>query len=121
MQPFQLNLVADEGDVLLVKTVGHITPEIPSSKNDHLVALLGPDVYQRIVLLSLADSDFMGSTGLAWLLYMSKRFGEDGGKLVLHSLTRVVTTVIKAMRLDAKFSIAPDLATARAMAQGNQP
>ncbi|HEX4129421.1 MAG TPA: STAS domain-containing protein [Pirellulales bacterium] len=115
----ELVLASDDGDVLRVKTVGRITPETArgteSPKADHepLAHLLGPQVYGRRVLVNLAESDYVSSSGVGWLLACHKRCREAGGKLVLYALPRTVQNVLKVLKLDSVLHVADDEAEAR--------
>ncbi len=73
-----------------------------------------PDVYSRRVLLDLAGTEYIDSTGVSWLLTCHKRCREGGGKLVLHSLNPLVKQVLQVLKLDRVLHIADSADKARA-------
>ena len=97
------SIVADQGRVVLVVIQGCLTQPI-----DPFRALLGPEAYQRKVLLDLRDSNYLDSMCIGWLLSSQKRFRENGGQLVLHSLQPMAANVFSLLRLDKVFHIAED-------------
>lgn len=112
----QVKLVAHDDDVVQMKTVGRVVPEVGQNDNEPIAKALGRDAYSRRVLLSLEDSDYMDSSGVGWLLSCHKKFREGGGTLVVHSVPKMVEQILKLLRLDAVLRIAPSLETARELA-----
>src|SRR5262245_36295004 len=51
---------------------------------------LGQDGYASTVLLNLAKSNYIDSTGVGWLIQVHGRFHKAGGRLVLHSIAPMV-------------------------------
>jgi anti-anti-sigma factor len=88
-------------------------------KLESLVELLGPRGYARRVLMSLAQTRFIDSAGLSWMVVCHKRFCQGGGKLVLHSITPEIFELLKMMRLDLALYLADDEAAARELVQGD--
>ncbi len=115
----ELSVVSDDGDVLRLKTAGRITQSDISPFSDELGVLLGPAGYARRVTLGLAETDFIDSSGINWLLVRHKRFREGDGKLVIHSVSPVVLQVLEMMRMDQVFHLAEDEPAALAMARGD--
>ena len=72
----------------------------------------------RPLLLDLTGADFIDSSGLSWLLMWHKRYCTAGTKLILHSIQPMVFDVLRTMRLDSVFHIAPDENAGREMAEG---
>ena len=102
------SIVADQGRVVLVVIQGCLTQPDVAPPIDPFRALLGPEAYQRKVLLDLRDSNYLDSMCIGWLLSSQKRFRENGGQLVLHSLQPMAANVFSLLRLDKVFHIAED-------------
>jgi anti-anti-sigma factor len=90
--------------------VTHCEPEDPLQK------LLGPHCYSHKVLLDLAGSQFLDTSGVSWLLFSHKRFLQAGGKLVVYAVPPAVTDVLRFMGLTAVLHLAPDQSAACALA-----
>jgi anti-anti-sigma factor len=114
----KLSAVSDDGQVLRVQATGRITHDVLSPSVDELGNLLGTGGYARRVVLSLADVDFMDTSGITWLLARHKRFREASGKLVIHSVTPMVLGVLKVLRLHAVLLLADNESAALALVQG---
>jgi len=95
----QLERVDSDDDVLHVKTIGQIAPNSAEQLRDPLVVLLGPQVFERRVSLNLAESAFISSSGIGWLLHLHKRFEQHGGKLALCCVPKEIEQVFQLMRL----------------------
>jgi len=117
----ELSTVSDDGQVLRLRASGRITQDVLSPREDELGELLGAEGYARRVVLSLADVDFMDTSGISWLLARHKRFREAGGTLVIHSLLPMVLEVLKVLRLHLVFRLAENESAALASIQGGQP
>jgi anti-sigma B factor antagonist len=107
-----------DGECISVSTVGKITQNDFGQGIEPLAQLLGPDVYQRTVLLNLAESDYIDSSGVGWLLSSHKRFREAGGSLVIHSLSPMVSQILRVLKMEQVLQVAPDASSARALACG---
>lgn len=114
-----LDLVSDDGDLVRLQLKGRIVQDVLGRQGEPIGELLGPNGYRRKTLMSLAKTDFIGSSGLSWLLVAHKRFREAGGKLVLHSVPVMVRDVLKVMRLDLVLDVADNESDAVARAQGD--
>jgi anti-anti-sigma factor len=116
----RVNTVSDDGDVLRLQVSGRVTQDKLSPTSDQLGDLLGTQGYARQVALSLADVDFIDTSGIGWLLARHKRFREAGGRLVIHSVMPMVLEVLKVLRLHTVLELADNESTALAMAQGGR-
>ena len=114
-----LSMVSDDGDVLRLQAGGRITQDNLSPFSDEMGELLGADGYTRHVVLSLAEVDFIDSSGIGWLLARHKRFREANGKLVIHSVVPMVLEVLKVLRMHVVFQLADNESAALALAQGS--
>ncbi len=83
----------------LVNT-GELTRAPDITSGDLLVELAGQDVYKTIVELDLAETRFINSSGLGWLLITHKRCTENGGRFVMHSLPPPIRQLIGVLKLD---------------------
>ena len=113
----EIKLVSDDGEILRLKVASKIIRYDPAPPQDPLVRIGGRDFYKRIVLLDLAESDFVDSSGLSWLLVAHKRFCEANGKLILHSVSPGVSETIKMMRLELVLNLARDESQALELAR----
>ena len=107
-----------DGECISVDTEGKITQSDFSPGAEPLAQLLGPDVYKRVVLLNLSESDYIDSSGVGWLLNIHKRFREAGGSLVIHSLSPMVTQILRVLKMEQVLQVASDVSSARALACG---
>lgn len=113
----QLTLLPSETEgTVRISSSGRITQEAVAAGEDPIERLAGSDAYSRRLLLDLSGSDYMDSSGVSWLLRCHKRCKDRGGMLVIHSLAPMVLQILKVLRMDQVFSIAPDEKSARALA-----
>lgn len=116
-----LKLLSDDGDVLRVELTsgivqGDFTPDLTPFEN-----LLGPDRYRRKVLMSMSETALIDSRCLSWLLIVHKRFCEEGGKLVVHSVPPHVMEILGVLRFELVFQIAEDEAAALKLLRQEDP
>ena len=114
----ELTVASDDGGVLRLQLAGSITQDDLWPFSDPMLELLGEEGYARKVALSLADVDFIDSSGISWLLVRHKRFRQAEGKLVIHSVPPMVAEVVKMLRLNLVFLLADDETAAAALAEG---
>ena len=115
----ELKVLSDDEDVLHLTVVGRNVQSESPPKVESLVDLLGPRGFGRRVMLSLAETRFIDSAGLSWLVVCHKRFCQGGGKLVLHSITPEILQLLRMMRLDLALYLAETEAAARELVQGD--
>ncbi len=109
----ELRLLSDNGDVLHIETVGgKVQPHLPKAFGP-LDALLGSLGYGQRVMLNLAETRFIDSSGLSWLVVCHKRFIQGGGKLVIHSVRPTIMDLFKMMRLEMVLNVAENESAAR--------
>ncbi len=116
----KLTVDSEEGTILRLKAQGEIAQGALNMDKEPVAALLGDSAYGKTVLLDLSEVDFIDSRGISWLLVCHKRCAAAGGRLIIHSLTRMVWDVIRVMRLNLVLSIAANEAAALAMARGEE-
>ena len=82
---------------------------------DPFVSQYGEDVYTKKVMVNMSKTLHVDSTGIEWLLTCHKRFHQQGGKLVLHSLTPSTQRLFHMMRMHLVLSIAPNEESAKSL------
>ena len=113
----ELRVLSDEGKVLHLQVLSRNVQSDSPPRFESLEELLGPAGYARLVLLSLAETRFIDSGGLSWLVLCHKRFCQGDGKMVLHSVSPPLLELLHMMRLDLALYVAENEAAARRMAE----
>ncbi len=114
----KFSIAEDQGQVVQVTIEGCLTQADISPPLDPFRQILGPNVYQRTVLLDMRESNYLDSLCIGWLLSSHKRFREQGGKLVIHSLQPLASNVISLLRLNNVFQLASDQEKALQLVRG---
>ena len=114
----KFSVAADQGKVVQVTIQGCLTQPDIAPPLDPFRQILGPDVYKRTVLLDMQQSNYLDSMCVGWLLSAHKRFRENGGRLVIHSLQPLASNVISLLRLNTVFQMAGDTQKALDLASG---
>lgn len=108
-----LKWLPPDDDVMRVEIVGAVTRDAWQGMGDPLAGTMGREIYARKVLLSLRQSMYLDSTGVEWLIQCHRKFKENGGRLILHSLVPATTQLLRMMRLDQILEIEATEASAR--------
>jgi len=117
----QLRRLSDQGDLLHLVGVEHkVQPASPLDFTS-LEELLGTRGYAQPVVLSMAETRFIDSSGLSWLVVCHKRFVQAGGRLVLHSVSPAIMELFKMMRLELVLEIADNEDAAMELVGKNRP
>jgi anti-anti-sigma factor len=116
----ELSVSTGSDGLTTVKVKGRITQAKVLAFNEPLAAQLGSGCYAGKVLIDLSGADYIDSSGVSWLIVCHKRFREAGGKMVLYSLSPIIQPVLRLLKMDLVFEIAPDRAAAEALAKGGQ-
>jgi anti-anti-sigma factor len=119
--PVDLRLLRPEAGFVRLELVGRLSRDGWPAGYDPFCELCGRDVYCGKLLLNLSKSNYLDSSGVAWLLAANKRFHESGGVLVLHSATPMTTQFFKMMRMDLVLALAVDETAARHRAETGAP
>lgn len=114
----KFSVAHDQGQVVQVTIQGCLTQPDIAPPLDPFRQILGQDVYKRTVLLDMKHSNYLDSMCVGWLLSAHKRFREQGGRLVIHSLQPVASNVISLLKLNTVFQMAGDAQKALELAQG---
>ena len=83
--------------------------------------LLSSRVCAGHVALSLADLKSVESRRIGWLMAVHKRFGEEGGKLVVHSVWPLLMDAMRFLCVDRVLHVAEDEAAARRLLHESGP
>ena len=103
-------------ECVCVKVSGEINVSVPGEQN-HLLDLLGENLYSQRICFNLADATFINSTGLSWLVILYKRFRESQGRMVVHSVPELIMDVLQTVKFDTILPIADDESAAMALLQ----
>jgi anti-anti-sigma factor len=115
----ELKVLSDEHDLLEVQVEGRAVAGDVDPDEDPMARLLGDRGYARRALLSLAETEYIDSSGLALLLVWHKRFREAGGKLVVHSVPPHVMETIRILRMELVLHLADDASAAAELVRGD--
>jgi hypothetical protein len=114
----ELRVHSDDGDVLRLELAGRVVRSDTIPDLTPFDEVLGPDGYSRRVALCLAETSFIDTRCLGWLLSIHKRFNESGGRLVMHSIRPQVLEIMAVLRFEVILSIAEDEAGAMELLGG---
>jgi hypothetical protein len=88
---------------------------------ESLDELLSPGFCACQVALSLANVKSVESRRISWLLAVHKRFCEEGGKLVVHSVWPLLMEALRFLGLDRVLHVADNEAAARRLLRQSEP
>ena len=103
----KLAIAKDDDQGARVKVSGKVTQHDFSAVQEPLAELLGPSVYSRQITLDLADTMYLDSSGVGWLLTCHKRVREAGGKLRLENTPSIVANLLRLLKLSRLLGIDP--------------
>lgn len=98
------------GNWIVLKLCGRIAP-LDAAEEVDLRSLCGPDIFSRMVVLDLRQADFLGSSGVNWILAQRKAFVDAGGRMAICCTEGSVQDVLRLMRLDRLIPLADSPAT----------
>jgi anti-anti-sigma factor len=116
----KFSIAEDQGQVVHVSVKGNLAQPDIAPPLDPFRQVLGIDAYKRIVLLDMRDSNYLDSMCIGWLLTSHKKFRDQGGKLVIHSLQPVASNAITLLRLNSVFQLAGDKEKALELVKGDK-
>ena len=103
----QLTLVsARDADPLRLAAVGQISQTGMNYSSDPFIAAGGDDVYRRRVAVNTEKVSYIDSGGISLLIVAQKRFVQNGGKMVLHSIPPLVRQVLDLLHLGSVLTLA---------------
>jgi len=114
----KLTVQSDNGDAVLLRIEGRVSQR-DVEVHDPIVESLGENVYGRRLVLDLSEVASLDSSGVNWLLVAQKRMHQQGGTLVLHSLSPIANNVLKVLNLHTVFQVADSEAAALRMLGGD--
>ena len=114
----ELKRLPNDGDVVRLELVDRLIKGDPSLDREHVAGIVGNGGFSNKVLLCLAETDFIDSSGLWWLLECHKQFSKAGGRLVIHSVPPQVMDTLMMMRLELVLRLADDEAAALGLVRG---
>lgn len=103
----QLRLIA-RGEVVETAAAGAAQAGEFKAGQDPFTSLLGADAFTLRVAVDAAGLKTLDSAGIGLLVTCRKRFAQQGGRLVLHSLPPLVRQTLEVMKLDQVLDLARD-------------
>ncbi len=108
----------DAGGAVFAAAYGDATArDFPTPETVHFDQLLGADWASNRVALDMDAISYVDSSAIGWLLGLQKKFGENGGRLVLHSVQPHVKNILSLLKIEKIVPVAADLDAARKMIQ----
>jgi anti-anti-sigma factor len=117
----KLNLVSAQPGLVRIASTDDITLLDFAGGAQPLEALLGPEAYEGTVLLNLAESGYMDSSGIGWLVQCHLHFQKAGGRLVVHSIPPMINHCFRVLGMYDVLHIVPDEAAALALSSSPLP
>ena len=105
----ELRQVEGANGIRQLETHGNITRDGWAHDYDPFTQVVGSDAYDKSTVLNLEHSDYIDSTGVAWLLTSTNKFRQHGQQLVVHSPKPMVAQLLKLMRMHLSLHIAADI------------
>jgi anti-anti-sigma factor len=99
----KLTVTSIDDNLTRIQNEGGITHSDFSAGADPLADLLGPRCYARKVQLDLERTSYIDSAGVGWMVMCHKRFKEEGGRLVLRSISPMVDQILRLLGLRTFF------------------
>lgn len=104
----------EKGGVILVASEGNITAaDVDPTSTNPLQTLLGATWCTNRVLLNMAQTPYIDSSAIGWLMSTQKQFNEAGGKFALYNVLPAVRQLLDMLKIDRILAIAADEAAAR--------
>jgi anti-anti-sigma factor len=110
-QPGLTRLQAED-EITLLDFQGHANP---------LDDYLGPSGYSGIVLLGLAGSSYIDSSGVGWLIQCHAAFQKAGGLLILHSIAPMVNHCFRVLGIYGLLHVVENEDAALKLAEASLP
>jgi anti-anti-sigma factor len=109
----QIKILFPDGDIIRLAAEGRVSRDTWAHNGDPLTHACGPQIFKSKVLLSLRQVLYLDSTGVEWLLVCQRKFQQQGGRMILHSLVPATLQLLKMMRMDTLLEIEPEESAAR--------
>jgi len=109
----QYDVVQTGDDGAEIRLRGRITSDALAEQAAEVARAIGAAAYRGRLLIDMAATEFLDSSGIGWLLEQHRQCLQGGGMMVIHSVPPMVDRVMHLMNLHRAFHIAADHATAR--------
>ena len=117
----ELTLLSTDDSLVQIQVAGEIRVVDASGEATAFEKLLGTAGYGGRALLDFSKAKNIFSGGVSWLLVLHKRFVQNGGQLIIHSVPRLIMEVFRVMRLDLVLTIVDDAEqAAQLVAEGKE-
>jgi|YNPMSStandDraft_1061717.scaffolds.fasta_scaffold97565_1 anti-anti-sigma factor len=113
-----IEILENSGEVLHLALVGRVVRDNSQPLTECLKQILGPRGYSLTVVIDMRRATFIDSAGLSFLILSHKRFLQEGGKLIFHSLSPAIRTLFETMGLHQVFLLAENREEALRLAEG---
>jgi anti-anti-sigma factor len=117
----KLSLKSLDTEAVSLQCEGWITQSQLKPGIDPFAQISGARTYTQRVLLDLERTEFIDSSGIGWLMGCHKKFGQEGGCLVIHSVPPMIRGVFELLKLHTVFRLAENEAAARKLALEVRP
>ncbi len=107
--------VRHEPPISFVDFAGKLTAANSSAFLQDLGDLMSTEEFSLKVLVDMSRVEFLDSSGIGSLLTLHKRFRDDGGQMVFHSITPNVSGILSLLNLQKVFYISENAVTAQQM------
>ena len=114
----KVTVQSENGGPVLIRIEGRVSQR-NVEVDDPLIESLGEGAYGRQLVVDLSEVVSLDSSGVNWLLVSQKRTMEQGGQLVLHSLSPIANNVLKVLNLHTVLQVAENEAAAIQMLGGD--
>jgi anti-anti-sigma factor len=115
----KLTMVSRDTRVVRLAGEGHLTSPALDGVDDPFDRALAPDDFHRTVVIDLAHARYLNSSGISWLIETDQRFRQEGGRLVLHSLTPPVREIARLTHLASLLDVVADESAAQQLTAAN--
>lgn len=118
----KLQLVSIERDGLVkIATQGNITSaDIDATGPNPLEPILGKNWHQSRVLLDMADTQYIDSSAIGWLIGSSKQLKDGGGTLVVYGIQPGVRQVLDLLKVGRVVPLVEDEEAAKQVALSSE-
>lgn len=114
----RLKLLTQEGEIVRIESEGLAARDGAADAICRFDEIGGDAIFTRKVLLDLSKCHYLDSISIGWLLTCHRKFGECGGRLVVHSPSPIVLQILKLMRMDLVLHLAATEVLAKELACG---
>lgn len=105
MSNLEIHSDPESEEIVSLQLSGTVSKDGWVMNRDPLIDRQGEQIFKKPIAISLADVDYIDSTGVEWLLSCHSRCGKDGGQMVLHSTSPMAAQILQMMRMDLTLNI----------------